>query len=97
MLIKFDKQAHLYWDYGDKVKETFIESYVIADDHVKFDYDNKPVIIWNCCTKGFVANMNQECKYTGVRTDTETHVVLTGNWVEESCYEGLFILVLPKR
>lgn len=44
---------------------------------------------------GLYEHQSEYAINSGVRADTQTHVVLTGRWTETDYGRGVFILVLP--
>ena len=44
---------------------------------------------------GRYEHLSEDIAYDAVRADTQTHVVLTGRWIEADVGKGVFIAVFP--
>ncbi len=85
---------------GSVWKSNSISSYAIGASYLAFDAP----VDWGqgSCPVHFVRtadglyeHQSEDTTYSGVRADTQTHVVLTGRWTEANYGRGMFILVLP--
>ena len=85
---------------GSVWKRNEILSYAIGASHLSFDApeewgeDLRPVSFLQTAD-GLYEHQFETTVYSGVRADTQNHVVLTGRWTEIDYGQGVFILVLP--
>jgi hypothetical protein len=91
--------------------EPRITDYVITDAEIRFDWerdpdlnDQQPVSLrrsatgwYSCVDKCTDQGKKIECSYQGLRTDTQTHSVLTGRWTQPGLGRGVFIASFPRK
>ena len=99
------KRAAIYWVYPDMGLSSpcWLESSsVTQDDRVAFDYpagSDYPGGTVSLCRGEdgmFSGVSNHGARFTAVRANHRTGVVLTGNFDDEYGLHGCFVLVLPK-
>jgi hypothetical protein len=85
---------------GSVWKRNDIISYAIGTSHLTFDAPAdwgegpRPVRFLRTA-EGSYEHRFENTFYSGVRADTQSHVVLTGRWTQTDYGRGVFILVLP--
>ena len=102
----FDKFADLengqneYGFEGSVWKSEMIQSYSIDEAHLSFDSpaewgEGFPPLRLDRTPDGRYEHLSEDIAYDAVRADTQTHVVLTGRWIEADVGKGVFIAVFP--
>jgi hypothetical protein len=88
-------------EFGGSVwKRNDIVSYAIGASDLTFDAPTdwgegpRPVRFLRTA-EGSYEHRFEDTFYSGVRADTQSHVVLTGRWTQTDYGRGVFILVLP--
>ena len=88
-------------EFGGSVwKRNDIVSYAIGASDLTFDAPTdwgegpRPVRFLRTA-EGSYEHLFEDTLYSGVRADTQSHVVLTGRWTQTDYGRGVFILVLP--
>jgi len=81
-------------------KRNAILSYDVGASHLTFDApeewdEGSRHVSFGCTANGCYEHQFEDTIYSGVRADTQSHVVLTGRWTQTDYGQGVFILVLP--
>lgn len=85
---------------GSVWKCNAISSYAIGASHLTFDAPaewgegSRPVRFVRTAD-GLYEHRFEDTSYSGIRADTQHHVILTDRWTETDYGRGVFILVLP--
>lgn len=94
------KTGRKKWGFGDNVwRRDEIDSMTSAPDSIAFDpaedWQIDGAVRLNRESDGVYRDNSVE-PFEAVRTDTATHVILTGNWFHQDGLKGTFIAVFPK-
>src|SRR5947209_7797046 len=93
------------WYGGDKDEIWVVERLVtpvISDSRIAFDYPGD----WDTSEDfnefllnddGCFRTHREGCNYEAVRSDSKTHVILTGRWTQDGYGSGPFVAVFPKN
>jgi len=88
-------------EFGNAVwKRNDIASYSIGASYLTFDApadwgEGSRTVRFIRSAEGLYEHHFEGTFYSGVRADTQRHVIVTGRWMELDYGRGVFILVLP--
>jgi hypothetical protein len=87
--------------FGDSIwKENRIPSFAVGETHIAFDApedwgEGLPPVRFEKTSNNSYIFQGEGTRYEGARSDTGTHVILTGRWTESDYGTGIFIAVFP--
>jgi hypothetical protein len=95
-----DQKQMAYGFKGSVWKSDVILSYAIGEAFLSFDSPEEwgvgdAPVRFHKTPVGRYEHRSEGIAYDAVRSDTKTHVVLTGRWTETDFGKGVFIAVFP--